>query len=112
MQLELPTNIKRVIQATPIPLAARTEDKLAWKLSSKGDFDLKSAYLLTLEPDLEVPLRGKWIWKLKTLPRIQYFVWQCMHHSIGVKECLSARGIPLDSSCPICLNGPENILHA
>lgn len=110
--MELPTNIKRVIQATPIPLAARTEDKLAWKLSSKGDFDLKSAYLLTLEPDLEVPLRGKWIWKLKTLPRIQYFVWQCMHHSIGVKECLSARGIPLDSYWPICLNGPENILHA
>ena len=32
--MELPSDIKMVIQATPIPLAARIEDKLAWKLSS------------------------------------------------------------------------------
>ena len=35
-----------------------------------------------------------------------------MHHSIGVKECLSARGIAVGNSCPICLNGTENIIHA
>lgn len=90
IQMELPSNIKRVIQATPIPLAAISEDKLAWKLFPNGDFDLKTAYLLALEPEMEAPFRGKWIWKLKTLARIQSFVWQCMHQSIGVKDCLSA----------------------
>ena len=34
LQMELPSDIKMVIQATLIPLAARIEDKLAWKLSS------------------------------------------------------------------------------
>ena len=32
--MELPSDIKMVIQATPIPLATRIEDKLAWKLLS------------------------------------------------------------------------------
>ena len=34
LKMELSSDIKMVIQATPIPLAARIEDKLAWKLSS------------------------------------------------------------------------------
>jgi len=77
--MEMPSNITRVIQATPTPLATRIEDKLAWKLSPKGDFDMKSAYLMALKPMVEAPFRGKWIWKLKILPRIQTFVWKCMH---------------------------------
>ena len=69
-------------------------------------------YSLSFVPDLEVPFKGKWIWKLKTLPRIQFFVWPCMHHSISVRECLSARGIAVENNYPICLNGLENIIHA
>ena len=61
IQIELPSCIKRVIQATPIPLVARSEDKLAWKLSPKGEFDMKTTYLLTLESDIEAPFKGKWI---------------------------------------------------
>ena len=63
-------------------------------------------------PNMEMPFRGRWIWKLKTLPRIQFFVWQCMHHSICVRECLSTRGMAIENSCPICLNGLESIIHA
>ena len=35
--------------ATPIPFSARVEDSLAWKYLAKGDFDLKSAYLLATD---------------------------------------------------------------
>jgi len=59
--MELPSSIKRVIQATPIPLVTRSEDKLAWKLSPKGEFDMKTTYLLTLESNIEAPFKGKWI---------------------------------------------------
>ena len=61
IQMELPSSIKRVIQATPIPLVAKSEDKLAWKLSPKGEFDMKTTYLLTLESDIEAPFKGKLI---------------------------------------------------
>ena len=32
----------------PIPVVARSSDKLAWKFSFKGAFDMKSAYLLAI----------------------------------------------------------------
>ncbi|KAL4599564.1 hypothetical protein ACB092_11G135600 [Castanea dentata] len=85
IQMDLPIEIIRELQATPIPITTKIEDRLAWKFSSQGEFDLKSAYLLTLEPTVEVPFKEKWVWNLKTLPRIQAFVWRCMHQSIGVK---------------------------
>lgn len=61
---------------------------------------------------VEVPFKGKWIWKLKTLPRIQAFVWKCMPQSIGVKQCLMARGMLIDTTCPHCHGESETILHA
>ena len=73
--MDFTSSIKRVIQAIPIPLAARAKDKLAWKPSPKREFDLKLAYLLSLELGMETSFKGKWIWKLKTFPRIQSFVW-------------------------------------
>ena len=42
----LPLGIREEIQATPIPLIARNNDKLAWKFSPKGSFDMGSAYLI------------------------------------------------------------------
>jgi len=35
-----------------------------------------------------------------------------MHKSIGVKECLLARGLSLDTTCPLCQTSSESILHA
>ena len=35
-----------------------------------------------------------------------------MQQSIGVKECLANRGIPLDTTCPLCHLEVESILHA
>lgn len=46
------------------------------------------------------------------MPRIQLFMWKCMHQSIGVKECLANRGIPLDTTCPVCHFESESITYA
>ena len=35
-----------------------------------------------------------------------------MQQSIGVKECLAKRGIPLDTTCPLCHSKAETIIHA
>ena len=81
------------IKAIPIPLSAKVKDRLAWKYSAKGDFELKSAYGLATDSLSDALFNGKWIWKLKILPKIQNFVWKCMRHSIGVNQCLAARGL-------------------
>ena len=47
--MELPTNLKMKIQATPSAMVAPTEDKFSWSPKPHGVFDLKSAYCLTTD---------------------------------------------------------------
>ena len=62
--------------------------------------------------DTNLPFNADWIWKLMTLPRIQFFLWKCAHNSIGEKDCLVGRGVGSDNQCAICQGGAESILHA
>ena len=50
--------VLRDIMATPIPFSAIFEDRLAWKYSAKGDFDLKSEYLLAMDSIGDAPFKG------------------------------------------------------
>ena len=58
IQMELLDEVIRELKAIPIPLSDRVEDRLVWKCSPKGVFDLKSAYLLATEPVREIPFKG------------------------------------------------------
>ena len=111
IQMLFPDKVLRDIMATPITFSTRIEDRLAWKHSVKGVFDLKSAYLLATDVIGDASFNGQWIWKLKMLPRIQMFVWKCMHLSLGVNQCLVARGLLMDACCPRCHCEVESILH-
>ena len=73
---------------------------------------MRSAYRLAINSSANESFSGSWIWKLPSLPRIQIFIWKCMQQSIGVKECLANRGIPLETTCPLCHTEAESILHA
>ncbi|KAF3960849.1 hypothetical protein CMV_014464 [Castanea mollissima] len=95
---DLPQNIKESIQAVPFPIAARSVAKLAWKGSSKGGFSSKGVYNLATQ--------------IPTLPKIQMFIWQCMHTSVGVRCCLAERGLHISTDCPLCHSEPESISHA
>ena len=70
-----------------------------------------SAYKIAMNQVRPFIFGGNWIWKVKILPRIQSFVWLCLHNSIGVRECLARRGIVTKSACPLCHLGSESILH-
>ena len=109
---ELPPDIKAEIRGIPTPVIARGGDKLAWKRSSSGAFDLWSAYTLATSSSEVHSFPGRWIWKLHTLPKIWMLVWKCMHRSNGVKDCLARRGIVLDTACPLCHREVETITHA
>ena len=110
-QMIFPDEVLRDIMATLIPFSTRFEDRLAWKHSAKGDFDLKSAYLHATNTMGDAPFKGQWIWKLKILPRIQMFVWKCMHLSLGVNQCLLDRGLLVEACCPWCHCEVESIMH-
>lgn len=80
LSLEIPQNIKYIIQATPCALASIGWDRLAWVASAQGNFNLKSTYKFAMGEDHVENFPGKWIWKVDILPRIQTFTWQCLHN--------------------------------
>ena len=90
---DFPPEIKASVQAVPTPIFVRNEDKLEWKFSPKGGFNARSAYLLASDYQDTITFDGMWIWKLSTLPKIQMFMWKCLHQAIGVIDCLVARGM-------------------
>ena len=109
---EFPSDIKHLLQATPLSLTGRSGDKLAWAENLKGSFDLKIAYKLDTSSEEIAPFTTSWIWKAPTLPRIKTFLWQCAHNSIAVKECLTGRRVVGDENCPICNREIKSTLHA
>ena len=112
LSLEIPLALRSEIRATPFAIASRREDRLAWKGTQHGGFDLRSAYNFVIGLEEVHHFRGQWIWKAKILLRIQMFVWKCYHNSIGVKSCLDRRGMSLDTACPLCHQATESIIHA
>lgn len=74
LSFDLPLEIRRMIQATPITITSRGSDKLAWAGSPQGTFDFKSAYKITSGQDCNTPFSASWVWKVDTLPHIKTFL--------------------------------------
>ena len=110
--ITLPSQIVMEIRAMPHSCIASTEDRLIWAATSNGQFNLSNAYLLTIQKlKPHHSFNGIWVWKLNVLPRVQFFIWMCLHNSIATRECLAARGIPVNTFCPICHQALETIIH-
>ena len=111
--MELPTEVLMEVQAMPCSCISNKKDRLIWAASSNGEFNLPSAYNLAIKPpDPSNTFNGKWIWKMKVLPKIQSFVWMCYHNSIATHDCLAKRGILVNLTCPCCFQADESIIHS
>lgn len=111
LSFELPESIKNAILATPLRRFSNNEDQRSWVSNLNGNFDPRNAYLLAVGEKGTPDFEGKWIWKLKTLPKIQVLLWKCLHQSLPVKSVLSDRGIDGLGGCDSCLEVRESILH-
>lgn len=102
-------------------VASRT-DSICWGLAPNGKYDSRSGYKLldslsairsdapnTLPP-LEKQLWRK-LWKSKTSPKLCHFMWRVLSGPLAVKSQLRSRGLPLDTTCPVCHQDSETICH-
>lgn len=111
LSFDLPRDIKHAILSKPLRRFSDREDQRSCTSNIIGNFDPKYAYLLAVGDEGSPNFKGKWIWKLCTLPKVQMFLWKCLHHSLPVKNVLSDRGITELRGCDSCLEDRESILH-
>ena len=105
LSFELPKEILEKILTVPMQMFGEKEDILIWKLSQNGEFSAASAYNLARNGGASSGIfSGEWLWKIDTIPKIQHFIWLCLHSSVPVRKTLADRGITSQTACPICQN--------
>lgn len=97
-------------------------DKLLWKHSSSGEYSVKNAYNLLLKDHLQdshsqlrpcqnPPEVWNLIWKVNVPYKVSLFVWKLMHDRLPTLLSLKNKGIPTDSTCPMCKEKEEYTSH-
>ncbi|XP_058774622.1 uncharacterized protein LOC131648906 [Vicia villosa] len=104
-----------------IPLSRLPNDgKLVWHFEKSGKFSVKSAYHATRSHKAS-PIPGpfvlafqrlwKLIWKAPIYARQQNFLWRVPKNILPTRGNLVKKGMTIDSSCPFCSSGIENVHH-
>ncbi|XP_050278159.1 uncharacterized protein LOC126719671 [Quercus robur] len=113
-----PPSLARKIFQIPISKTNSVQDKLVWKHSSDGVYNVKKAYeilnLEQLQPSNLNPFNQVvWtkLWKVKTPLKINTFVWKLLLDSLPTFSNLRSRGILADSNCPFCNEHEETSTH-
>jgi hypothetical protein len=112
LSLDIPTCTREAIKAISIcPNRPLTDKRVCDTV--RGDFKLGKAYSIACNKFSECSNSNpsSWIWKVRTSPRIMFFLWQCYHLSVPVREILAHRGINIPTLCPRCLGPNESLIH-
>lgn len=96
-------------------------DKLIWVKSSKGNFNVKSAYFLDTKIkrqdrgqtsyDVVGEIQWKKMWQLQVPSTMKQFLWKALNDILPTKASLAKKKIINDGFCPVCLQEEETILH-
>lgn len=94
-------------------------DMLGWNYTDSGIYTVKSGYwLATHLPDqiFAEPPPGsrafkKAVWKLRTTPKLRFFLWRLLSKALAIGTTLVHRGIITDSQCRRCCLEEENVEH-
>ena len=122
VQTYYPFPICEEIMKIPLPKTNVGGDKLLWKHSKSGDFEVKTAYRLLLKDCLASSIDSHrvnlveskiWalIWKIKLPQKIWTFIWILLHDCLPTLQLLKIRGISDDKLCPMCNYEEESASH-
>ena len=83
---------------------------MIWKLSKKGDFDVRSFYDKFRSP-LPIIFPWKGIWKVKAPTHVSFFVWSAAWEKILTGDILRCRGFVFVDWCIMCRCNGETTNH-
>ena len=112
ISLSLPSSTYEAIKALSVCPSRPLADRRVWD-SVGGQFSLKKAYSIACNTSSECfkTKPSDWIWNVGTNPRIKFFLWQCYHLSVPVRDTLASRGINIPTFCPRCSGPNETLIH-
>ena len=83
---------------------------MRWKMTKKGDFDIRSFYSKLRDP-LPIIFPWKVVWKVKAPRHVSFFVWTAVWDKILIGDNLRSRGMDFVDWCIMfCCNG-ETVDH-
>ena len=85
-------------------------DRMIWKFSKKGDFDICSFYDKLRSP-LPIIFPWKGIWKVKAPTHVSFFVWTATWEKILTGDILRCRGFDFVDWCIMCHCNGETVNH-
>ena len=85
-------------------------DRMIWKLSKKGDFNVRSFYDKLRGP-LPIIFPWKGIWKVKVPTHVSFFVWSATWEKILTGDNLRCRGFDFVNWCIMCRCNGETVNH-
>jgi ribonuclease HI len=105
------TNLKNLLQGKT-PLCEKRKDKIGWGHHA-GPYTTAAGYShLASTPHVPPdPVIWKAIWTVKSLPKIDMFVWTVAQKGVLSGENLRKRGWEGPSRCPLCLQEEESMNH-
>ena len=92
-----------------LPLSEQ-RDRMIWKLSKKGEFDVRSFYD-KLQCPLPIIFPWKGVWKVKALAYVSFFVWSAVWEKILTGDILRCRGFDFVDWCILCRSNGESANH-
>ena len=101
----------------PISKTNSMQDKLCWKFSNNGEYQVHKAYdILSKKEACQARFfqahSGWWrsFWKIKVPLKISNFVWKLLNNCLPTFLNLHIRGISTGNLCPMC-NEEESLTH-
>jgi len=104
--------ILKKIQGIAIPPHSKP-DSFCWGLDNSDTFSTKSVTWIAYDKSINdsPDWNYKWIWKIDTMPKIKFFLWQLCHKAVPIRGMLLKRRLNIDAGCPICMGDIESIDH-
>lgn len=91
-------------------------DKVVWTGSSNGRYSAKSGYhywfqLHFGEDNVPQSVGWKRVCHLKIPQKVKVFIWRFCRNVIPVRKRLSAKGVRVPITCPMCMSDIEHMSH-
>ncbi|CAE5978395.1 unnamed protein product [Arabidopsis arenosa] len=95
-------------------------DMLGWHYTDSGIYTVKSGYWLAshsqeYQEDIQPPPGSQVIkdaiWKMRTAPKLQHFLWRMISNALAMKTELARRGVAIDTICKRCQRSDKTTAH-